>query len=128
MCIYIYIHIRNSISNEQGNVDATSTALRVVLSTLHVFATDTRSIFARTNGTEVITVAETSDVLCMEVIHCCDDFEDDAAGDKNVQCSCGLVTHYPAVPHVVQLRAVVEYGQNIIIRTPFPPYVLISIL
>jgi hypothetical protein len=59
---------RNSIS--QGNLDATSPALGAVLSALHVFATETRSIFARTNGTEVITFvqqscldAETSDLL-----------------------------------------------------------------
>ena len=133
---YIYINIRNSISNEQGNLDATSTALRVVLSTLHVFATDTRSIFARTNGTEVITLvqqsyrdAETSETRRppMEAIHFCEDFECDAAVEKNVQWSGGPVTHSPTAPRAVQLGAVVECAQIVILRSPSSfPYVLIS--
>ena len=135
ICVYIYfiyINILNSISNDQGNLDATS----VVLSTLRVFATDTRSIFARTNGTEVITLvqqsyrdAETSETRRppMEAIHFCEDFECDAAVEKNVQWSGGPVTHSPTAPRAVQLGAVVEYAQIVILRTPSSfPYVLIS--
>ena len=135
ICVYIYfiyINILNSISNDQGNLDATS----VVLSTLRVFATDTRSIFARTTGAEVITLvqqsyrdAETSETRRppMEAIHFCEDFECDAAVEKNVQWSGGPVTHSPTAPRAVQLGAVVEYAQIVILRSPSSfPYVLIS--
>ena len=60
----------------------------------------------------------------MEAIHFCEDFECDAAVEKNVQWSGGPVTHSPAAPCAVQLGAVVEYAQIVIVRTPSSfPYV-----